>query len=70
MFELENPVEKKFGSFDETLAFVSEEKKRLVRIPISGLWKKGAAAFFKSAWPRLRQSKLNQQKTPLTTHSG
>jgi hypothetical protein len=42
MFELENPVEKKFGSFDETLSFVSEGKKRLVRIPISGLWKKGA----------------------------
>jgi hypothetical protein len=37
MFKLEEPVEKKFSSFDETLSFVSEEKKRLIRIPISGL---------------------------------
>jgi hypothetical protein len=42
MFDLEKTVEKRFGSFDETLAFVSEEKKRIVRIPISGLWKEGA----------------------------
>jgi hypothetical protein len=42
MFKLEEPVEKKFSSFDETLSFVSEEKERLIRIPISGLWKEGA----------------------------
>jgi hypothetical protein len=42
MFNLEKAVEKRFGSFDETLAFVSEEKKRLVRLPIAGLWKEGA----------------------------
>src|ERR1700746_1245013 len=42
MFELAEAAEKKFNSFDETLAFVSEEKKRLARIPISGLWKEGA----------------------------
>jgi hypothetical protein len=38
MFELENPVEKKFGSFDETLAFVSEEKSGWSgsRSPVSG----------------------------------
>jgi hypothetical protein len=42
MFILERATEKSFGSFDETLAFVSEEKKRLARIPIAGLWKAGA----------------------------
>jgi hypothetical protein len=42
MFNLERVTEKSFGSFDETLAFVSEEKKRLARIPIAGLWKAGA----------------------------
>ena len=41
MFDLEKIVEKRFGSFDETLAFVAEEKRRIVRIPISGLWKGG-----------------------------
>jgi hypothetical protein len=45
MFDLEKAVEKKFSSFDETLAFVSEEKRRIVRIPISGLWKGGARFF-------------------------
>jgi hypothetical protein len=35
-------VEEKFDSFDETLAFVSEEKRRIVRLPISELWKNGA----------------------------
>jgi hypothetical protein len=35
-------VEEKFSSFDETLAFVSEEKRWIVRLPISGLWKGGA----------------------------
>ena len=42
MFSLEDAVEEKFDSFDETLAFVSEEKRRIVRLPISGLWKNGA----------------------------
>jgi hypothetical protein len=42
MFKLEDVVEEKFSSFDETLAFVSEEKRRIVRRPISGLWKDGA----------------------------
>jgi len=42
MFNLEGVVEKKFNSFDETLAFVSEEKKRIRRLPIFGLWKAGA----------------------------
>ncbi len=42
MFDLEKTVEKRFGSFDETLAFVSEEKRRMVRIPITGLWNEGA----------------------------
>jgi hypothetical protein len=42
MFNLEKVVEKRFGSFDETLTFVSEEKKRLARLPIAGLWKEGA----------------------------
>jgi hypothetical protein len=32
MFDLEKIVEKRFGSFDETLAFVAEEKRRIVRI--------------------------------------
>ena len=42
MFNLEDVVEEKFSSLDETLAFVSEEKRRIVRRPISGLWKDGA----------------------------
>lgn len=42
MFKLEDVVEDKFSSFDETRAFVSEEKRRIVRRPISGLWKGGA----------------------------
>jgi len=42
MFKLEDVVEEKFSSFDETLAFVSEEKRRMVRLSISGLWKGGA----------------------------
>src|SRR6476620_2800760 len=42
MFVLEKIVEKRFGSFDETLTFVAEEKQRIVRIPISGLWNGGA----------------------------
>jgi len=42
MFSLEDEVEEKFGSFDETLAFVSEEKRRIVRLPLFGLWKSGA----------------------------
>jgi hypothetical protein len=42
MFNLEKAVEEKFNSFDETLAFVSEEKRRIVRIAIDGLWKSGA----------------------------
>ena len=37
MFNLERVIEKRFGPFDETLAFVSEQKKRLARIPIAGL---------------------------------
>jgi hypothetical protein len=37
MFNLEDVVEEKFSSFDETLAFVSAEKRRIVRLPISGL---------------------------------
>ncbi len=42
MFKLEDVVEEKFSSFDETLAFVFEEKRRIVCRPISGLWKDGA----------------------------
>ena len=42
MFSLEDAVEEKFESFDETLAFVSEEKRRIRRLPIFGLWKAGA----------------------------
>jgi hypothetical protein len=30
MFSLANAVEEKFDSFDETLAFVSEEKRRIM----------------------------------------
>jgi hypothetical protein len=42
MFRLADAVEEKFGSFNETLAFVSEEKRRIVRLPLFGLWKSGA----------------------------
>jgi hypothetical protein len=42
MFNLEDVVEERFSSFEETLAFVSEEKRRIVRLPISKLWKGGA----------------------------
>jgi hypothetical protein len=42
MFHLEKGVEERFSSFEKTLAFVSKEKTRMVRLPILGLWKEGA----------------------------
>jgi len=42
MFDLEETIEERFGSFDDALAFVSEEKRRIVRLPLRGLWNSGA----------------------------
>ena len=42
MLNLEAVKEKRFDSFDEVLAFTSEEKRSIVRLPIGKLWDGGA----------------------------
>jgi len=42
MFHLQAMREEKFVSFDEVLAFVSEEKRRITRISLKDLWNGGA----------------------------
>ena len=42
MFHLEAATETKFDSIDDTLAFVAEEKRRIVRLPLKGVWNNGA----------------------------
>jgi hypothetical protein len=42
MFALRDIREQRFGSFDELLRFTKQEKGRIVRIPLRGLWDGGA----------------------------
>ena len=42
MFHLQAMREEKFVSFDQVLAFVSEEKRRITRISLKDLWNGGA----------------------------
>lgn len=42
MFQLGEAEQKSFNSFDEMLAFAAEEKARIGRISLNGLWQKGA----------------------------
>ena len=45
MFKFAPTVEQNFETLEEVLSFVSEEKKRLVRIPLKGFWSSGARVF-------------------------
>jgi hypothetical protein len=42
MFNFQPITEERFATFDQVLAFVSEEKRRIVRIPLKGFWDGGA----------------------------
>jgi hypothetical protein len=45
MFYIQDINEERFATFDQVLAFVSEEKRRIIRIPLKGLWDSGARFF-------------------------
>jgi hypothetical protein len=42
MFQLEKVIDEKFDTFDDAFAFVSEEKRRIARLSLTGFWNSGA----------------------------
>ena len=42
MFKLQPIFEEKFTSFEKVLGFVAEERKRISRVPLKGMWAAGA----------------------------